>query len=220
MTIARILTAKGRDVITTQPDRTLAEVAEVLVAKKIGAVVVVDDQGRIIGLLSERDIVRVLAEHGAAVFNDAVSVHMTTEVITTSEDESVYAAMEKMTNERSRHLPVVRDERLVGLVSIGDMVKHQLADCQYEHKGCENILRPVEPGGINHTLKSVPHATAPTPKRRGRWAFRLRYVPAAGRSRPSDLEPGLQDHRRLPARQLRGLPIRVENSCRIFVRDD
>ena len=61
MTIARILTAKGRDVITTQPDRTLAEVAEVLVAKKIGTVVVVDDQGRIIGLLSERDIVRPLA---------------------------------------------------------------------------------------------------------------------------------------------------------------
>ena len=140
MTIARILTAKGRDVITTQPDRTLAEVAEVLVAKKIGAVVVVDDQGRIIGLLSERDIVRVLAEHGATAFNDAVSVHMTTEVITTSEDESVYAAMEKMTNERSRHLPVVRDERLVGLVSIGDMVKHQLADCQYEHKAMREYI--------------------------------------------------------------------------------
>jgi CBS domain-containing protein len=140
MTIARILTAKGRDVITTQPDRTLAEVAEVLVAKKIGAVVVVDDQGRIIGLLSERDIVRVLAEHGAAVFNDAVSVHMTTEVITTSEDESVYAAMEKMTNVRSRHLPVVRDERLVGLVSIGDMVKHQLADCQYDHKAMREYI--------------------------------------------------------------------------------
>jgi CBS domain-containing protein len=82
MTIARILTTKGRDVITTQQDRTLAEVAEVLIANKIGAVVVVDDQGRIIGLLSERDIVRVLAEHGTAVFNDAVSVHMTTQVIT------------------------------------------------------------------------------------------------------------------------------------------
>jgi CBS domain-containing protein len=129
MTIARILTAKGRDVITTQPDRTLAEVAEVLVAKKIGAVVVVDDQGRLIGLLSERDIVRVLAEHGAAVFNDAVSVHMTTEVIATSEDESIYAVMEKMTKQRSRHLLVIRDEKLVGLVSIGDMVKHRGVAC-------------------------------------------------------------------------------------------
>lgn len=140
MTIARILTAKGRDVITTQPDRTLAEVAEILVAKKIGAVVVVDDQGRIIGLLSERDFVRVLAEHGATVFNDSVSVHMTTEVITTSEDESVQAVMEKMTNERSRHLPVIRDEKLVGLVSIGDMVKHQLAECQYEHKAMREYI--------------------------------------------------------------------------------
>jgi CBS domain-containing protein len=140
MTIARILTAKGRDVITTQPDRTLAEVADVLAAKKIGAVVVVDDQGSIIGILSERDIVRVLAEYGTAVFNDAVSVHMTTEVMTTSEDESVYEAMEKMTNERSRHLPVIRDERLVGLVSIGNMVKHQLAQCQYEHKAMREYI--------------------------------------------------------------------------------
>ena len=122
MTIARILADKGRDVVTTQPHRTLAKVAEVLVTKNIGAVVVVDDQGRIIGILSERDIVRVLAKRGTAVFNDAVLMHMTTKVITTREDESVHVAMEKMTNERSRHLPVIRDERLVGLVSIGDIV--------------------------------------------------------------------------------------------------
>jgi CBS domain-containing protein len=140
MTIARILTAKGRDVITTQMDRTIAEVAQVLVAKKIGAVVVVDDQGRVIGLLSERDIVRVLVEHGATVFNDAVSLHMTTELITTGEDESVYAVMETMTNQRSRHLPVIRDEKLVGLVSIGDMIKHQLAECQYEHKAMREYI--------------------------------------------------------------------------------
>jgi CBS domain-containing protein len=134
MTIARILAAKGRDVITTQPHWTLAEVAEVFVAKNIGAVVVVDEQGSIIGILSERDIVRALAKRGAAVLNEAVSMHMTAEVITTSEDECVHVAMETMTNERSRHLPVIRNERLVGLVSIGDMVKHRLAECEYEHK--------------------------------------------------------------------------------------
>jgi len=77
----------------------------------------VDDQGRIIGILSERDIVRALAKRGAAVLNDVVSMHMTAEVITTSEDECVHVAMEKMTNERSRHLPVIRNARLVGLVS-------------------------------------------------------------------------------------------------------
>jgi CBS domain-containing protein len=140
MTIARILAAKGRDVVTALPHRTLAEVAEVLVTKNIGAVVVVDDKGSIIGILSERDIVRVLAKRGTAVFNDAVLMHMTTKVTTTREDESVHVAMEKMTNERSRHLPVIKDERLVGLVSIGDMVKHRLAECEYEHKAMREYI--------------------------------------------------------------------------------
>ena len=95
MTVARILAAKGRDVITTQPHRTLAEVAEVLVAKNIGAVVVTDVQGRVIGILSERDIVRAVAKRGIAVFNDSVSMHMTAEVITTNEDEHVHELMDK-----------------------------------------------------------------------------------------------------------------------------
>jgi CBS domain-containing protein len=82
----------------------------------------------------------VLTKRGTAVFNDAVSMHMTTNVLTTTENESVYVAMEKMTNERSRHLPVIRDERLVGLVSIGDMVKHRLADCEYEHKAMREYI--------------------------------------------------------------------------------
>ena len=140
MTISRILAAKGRNVITTQQHRTLAEVAEVLVTANVGAVVVTDVQGSVLGILSERDIIRAVVRCGAAVFNDAVSTHMTTKMITTSEDESVHLAMEKMTNERSRHLPVIRDEKLVGLVSIGDMVKHQLAVCQYEHKAMREYI--------------------------------------------------------------------------------
>jgi CBS domain-containing protein len=140
MTIARILAAKGRDVVTTQPHRTLAEVAEVLVTNNIGAVVVADDQGSVLGILSERDIVRAVVKCGAAVFNDAVSTHMTTKVISTSEDEFVHVAMEKMTNERSRHLPVISHEKLVGLVSIGDMVKHRLGECEYEHKAMREYI--------------------------------------------------------------------------------
>jgi CBS domain-containing protein len=140
MTIARILAAKGRDVVTIPPDRTLVEVAQVLVAKNIGAVVVADDQGGVIGLISERDIVRAVANRGATALNDAASMYMTAKVITTSEDESIYAVMEKMTKERSRHIPVVRDEKLVGVVSIGDMVKHQLAECQDEHKAMREYI--------------------------------------------------------------------------------
>lgn len=134
MTIARILAAKGADVVTTQPHRTLAEVAEVLAAKNIGAVVVADAQGKVIGILSERDIIRAVAKRGVAVFNDAASMHMTAEVTTTREDECVHVAMEKMTDGRFRHLPVLRHERLVGLVSIGDLVKQRLAEYEYEQK--------------------------------------------------------------------------------------
>jgi CBS domain-containing protein len=134
MTIARILAAKGSDVVTTQPHRTLAEVAEVLAAKNIGAVVVADAQGKVIGILSERDIIRAVAKRGVSVFNDAASMHMTAEVTTTREDECVHVAMEKMTDGRFRHLPVLRHERLVGLVSIGDLVKQRLAEYEYEQK--------------------------------------------------------------------------------------
>ena len=131
----RVFAAKGRDVVTTQPNRTLAEVAEVLVAKNIGAIVIADVQGRVIGILSERDIVHAVAKRGTAVFGDALaSLHMTTKVTTTSEDEHVHEAMDKMTDGRFRHLPVIRDEQLVGLVSIGDLVKYRLAECEYEHK--------------------------------------------------------------------------------------
>jgi len=70
---------------------------------------------------------------------------MTAEVMTTSEDERVHVAMEKMTNGRFRHLPVIRHEKLVGLVSIGDLVKHRLAECEYEHKAMRNISRPPDP---------------------------------------------------------------------------
>jgi CBS domain-containing protein len=74
------------------------------------------------------------------VFNDAVSMHMTAEVITTHEDEHVHALMDNMTDGRFRHLPVVRDEKLVGLVSIGDVVKHRLAECEYEHKAMREYI--------------------------------------------------------------------------------
>jgi CBS domain-containing protein len=140
MTITRILADKGRDVVTTRPHRTLAEVAEVLVTNNIGAIVVIDDQGSVLGILSERDIVRAVVKCGTAVFNDAVSTHMTTKLVTTSEDESVDVAMEKMTDQRSRHLPVISHGKLSGLVSIGDVVKYRLGACQYEHKAMREYI--------------------------------------------------------------------------------
>jgi CBS domain-containing protein len=140
MTVARILAAKGRDVLTTQPHRTLTEVAAILTARNIGAAVVADAQGRILGMLSERDILRAVGKDGANVLNDAVSKHMTASVVTTREDESVDMTMEKMTTGRFRHLPVVVDERLVGIVSIGDVVKYRLEQLEHEHQAMRDYI--------------------------------------------------------------------------------
>lgn len=132
MTIACILAAKGRDVVTIQPHRTLAEVAEVLIAKNIGSVVVTDAEGQVLGIMSERDIVRAISQKGAAALAGAVTAYMT-KVVTTSEDESILTAMEKMTKERFRHLPVMTQGRLAGIVSIGDLINFRITECEYEH---------------------------------------------------------------------------------------
>lgn len=140
MTVARILAEKGRDVVTTEPHRTLAEVAALLAARNIGAVVVAEGQGRVLGILSERDIVRVVGRRGAGVLHDVVTRHMTANVVTIGEDEAVSATMEMMTNRRFRHLPVVQDGRLVGIVSIGDLVKYRLAEMEHEHNAMREYI--------------------------------------------------------------------------------
>ncbi|MGP0060528.1 MAG: CBS domain-containing protein [Beijerinckiaceae bacterium] len=140
MTVARIIATKGREVVTTQPHRTLKEVTDVLAVRGIGAVVVTDIRGTVHGILSERDIVRAIGRGGAAALDDAVSVHMTSRVITTTEDESVQSAMEKMTNGRFRHVPVIKDGQLAGIVSIGDVVKYRLAVIEHEHSALREYI--------------------------------------------------------------------------------
>jgi CBS domain-containing protein len=132
MTVARILNDKGRDVATAQPHRTLMEAARVLAEKRIGALVVVDPHHAILGILSERDIVRALAAGGADVLGDAVSRHMTARVVTCTERDLIVEVMERMTNGRFRHMPVEENGRLAGIVSIGDIVKQRLAETAAE----------------------------------------------------------------------------------------
>lgn len=124
MTVARILARKGANVVTTSPRRTLQEVATELIRHGIGALVVLDPEGEIIGLIGERDIVNAIARRGVLALLDEVSRHMSTRPRVVAEDESVDAAMEIMTVGRCRHLPVVRNGRLAGIVSIGDVVKY------------------------------------------------------------------------------------------------
>ncbi len=140
MTVARILAVKGRDVFTTQPHRTLWETAQLLASKSIGALVVAGADGAVLGIISERDIVRALAEIGAAALDDAVSRHMTCEVFTTTSGACINDLMERMTHSRFRHVPVIEDERLAGLISIGDVVKHRIAEIETEHRALREYI--------------------------------------------------------------------------------
>jgi CBS domain-containing protein len=126
MTVSMILAAKGRDVVTIEPNASLADAAKLLAEKRIGALPILGADRRIVGILSERDIVRALAERGASALDEPVSAAMTRRVSTCNENETVSNIMERMTAGKFRHVPVVDQGRLVGIVSIGDVVKHRL----------------------------------------------------------------------------------------------
>lgn len=134
MTLARILATKGRDVVTAAPHRTVREVIGILGEKGIGAVVITGADGGVVGLFSERDVVKALSREGDKALDDAVSRHMTARVVTASEDTPVFQVMEQMTDGRFRHIPIVRDGRLAGLVSIGDVVKQRIAEIDGERR--------------------------------------------------------------------------------------
>ena len=103
MTVARILDEKGRDVFTTQPHRTLKEVIELLAERGVGAVVISDASLSVLGILSERDVVRVIAKHGASALDDPVSRYMTSKVVTATRDDTIDHVMQTMTTGRFRH---------------------------------------------------------------------------------------------------------------------
>jgi len=114
MTVARIIATKGCRVLTAQPHRTLREVAEILAARDIGAVVIADVQGNVLGILSEREIVRAIGRRGGKALDDAASMHMTTRVVTTTQDETGLPTAEKMNAGHFRHVPVLKEGRLAG----------------------------------------------------------------------------------------------------------
>ncbi len=126
MTVSTILAAKGRDVVAIEPGANLAAAVKLLADKRIGAAVILGADYRLVGILSERDIVRALAESGADALESPVSAVMTRNVSTCDEGETVSSIMERMTAGKFRHLPVVEHERVVGMISIGDVVKERL----------------------------------------------------------------------------------------------
>ena len=140
MNVASILKAKGRAVTTARPNATLLDVAKKLGPKKIGAVVVVGDNGHVAGIISERDIIRVVSEQGAAALSMMVSDVMTRNVIACGETSELDELMEMMTKGRFRHLPVIEDDALVGIISIGDVVRHHVAEVEMEVSAMRNYL--------------------------------------------------------------------------------
>jgi CBS domain-containing protein len=128
MLVSQILKHKGDMVFTASPDDSVAAVAALLQARKVGAMVVLSETRDVAGIVSERDIVRIVAEKGGDGLSLPISDCMTREVIFAEPQETVDSLLTRMTDRRIRHLPVVRDGRLIGIVSIGDLVKSKIAE--------------------------------------------------------------------------------------------
>ena len=133
MHVSDILTEKGRtDVTTIAPEETMEAAARMLHDKHIGALIVSSDGETIVGVLSERDIARSIALKGAAALTMAVRDFMTSKVVSCKSSDSISSVMKQMSAGRFRHVPVLEDDRLAGMVSIGDVVKHRLEETQQE----------------------------------------------------------------------------------------
>jgi CBS domain-containing protein len=140
MTVRAILDTKGHQIESVEPDAKLSAAIKTLAERKIGAVLVIS-QGRVEGILSERDIVRVLGERGAAALDEPVSAVMTRKVVSCKQADTVAAIMEMMTSGKFRHLPVIEDDRVVGLISIGDIVKWRVGEYEAEQEALREYIK-------------------------------------------------------------------------------
>ena len=140
MTVRSILDSKGHDIQSVGPDVKLSAAIKLLGERKIGAVLVMND-GRVEGILSERDIVRVLGERGAKVLDEPVSAVMTRKVVSCRESDTVSGLMEMMTLGKFRHLPVIEEGKVVGLISIGDVVKRRVHEYEAEQEALRDYIK-------------------------------------------------------------------------------
>jgi CBS domain-containing protein len=141
MDVKMMLSLKGSHVITIEPQATLEAAVAILAKNRIGALVVLGADQRVIGILSERDIVRTLAELGASALTTPLAQVMTRKVVTCSEAETVGGVMERMTTGKFRHVPVLEQDRLVGIISIGDVVKHRLSEIEHESAALRDYIQ-------------------------------------------------------------------------------
>jgi CBS domain-containing protein len=140
VTVDSLLESKSREIVSIEPDLPILKVAERLSQHRIGCVLVLEEDGRIAGLVSERDIVRALSERGPDVLDHPASEIMTAKVIVCDTDDNMMHIMACMTDRRIRHLPVMQDERLVGMISIGDVVKNRMAELESESQALRELI--------------------------------------------------------------------------------
>lgn len=140
MTVRSILNTKGHQIMSVEPDAKLSAAVKLLGEKKIGAVLVMN-QNRLEGILSERDIVRVLGERGAGVLEEPIAEVMTRKVVTCKETDTVAELMETMTTGKFRHLPVLDNGKVVGLISIGDIVKWRVREYETEQEALRDYIK-------------------------------------------------------------------------------
>ncbi len=141
MTVKAILDRKGSDVATIEPTADLASAVKLLAACHIGALVVTSFEREIAGIVSERDVIRVLAESGAAALEQPVGQVMTRKVVTCTRADTMSSIMELMTAGKFRHLPVVEGDQLIGIISIGDVVKYRLRQIEFESAALRDYIR-------------------------------------------------------------------------------
>jgi len=141
MIVKNILAGKRGNVVTIEPTANLAAAVKLLAEQRIGAVVIPSADHRVVGILSERDIVRALAEHGATVLSDPIGKVMTRDVMTCSEDDTIEELMARMTTGKFRHMPVVQQGKLIGIVSIGDVVKSRVEEINHEANSLRDYIQ-------------------------------------------------------------------------------
>ena len=141
MIVKNILAGKRGDVVTIGPTADLTAAIKLLAERRIGAVVILGADRRIVGILSERDIVRALAERGPAALNERVGQVMTRDVKTCSADDTIEGLMSRMTAGKFRHMPVVEEDKLIGIVSIGDVVKNRVEEIEHEAEALRDYIR-------------------------------------------------------------------------------
>jgi CBS domain-containing protein len=141
MTVKAILTNKGSNILTIEPTADVAAAARILAERRIGALVVTGPERRVIGIVSERDLVRVLAERGPAALDLALTEVMTRKVATCSPADTISSIMERMTDGKFRHVPVVEQGRLAGIISIGDVVKYRLHQMEREQEALRDYIQ-------------------------------------------------------------------------------